>query len=133
MPATPRIRMVYKNKGLVKKGCCVVANCPPPTVGNITSSNCVFDGQYTTTCDYTVNSSGGTSFQWYYAVAPSYDPVAFVNGPRISGSQTPTLRMGATDQPISCLNSNIYCIVTNSCGSVQINNAPIVGGCPIVE
>jgi hypothetical protein len=119
-----------KAAGVFKYGC---ASCYPPTAGNITSSNCSFDGQYITTCDYTVNYSAGDSFQWFYERPPGTTPVAFVNGANISGSQTPTLRMGATDQFDICQAVNIYCIVSNTCGSVQSNNAAVVGGCPITE
>jgi Flp pilus assembly protein TadG len=117
----------------VTSTCCdASSSCFPPTTGDITPSNCSSDGQYITTCDYTVNSSGGTSFQWYY-ILQSNPPQPFIDGPNISGSQTPTLRMSATDQVDTCLISNIYCIVTNSCGSVQISLDQVVGGCPIVQ
>ena len=111
----------------------MLPSCSLPTVGDITPSNCSSDGQYITTCDYTVNSSGGTSFQWYYSIpAQGNVPVAFVDGPNISGSQTPTLRMSATDRFIVCQRVDIWCIVSNNCGSVQINLDGVVGGCPIL-
>lgn len=112
--------------------CCdAPPSCFPPTTGDITPSNCSSDGQYITTCDYTVNSSGGTSFQWFY-ILQSNPPQPFVDGPNISGSQTPTLTMSANSEE-SCSTTIIYCIVSNSCGSVQINLDGVVGGCPIVQ
>ena len=113
--------------------CCDASpSCPPPTAGIITPSNCSSDGQYITTCDYTVNSSGGTNFQWFY-ISGSNPPQPFIDGPNISGSQTATLRMSATDEPEICGRVDIYCIVSNSCGSVQINLDGVIGGCPILE
>jgi len=117
--------------GRVTSQCCITP-CILPTAGAITTSNCVFVQEtYITTCDYTVASSGGTSFQWFY-ISGSNPPQPFVNGTNISGSQTQTLRMGAVESD-TCIISSIYCIVTNNCGSVQSSNAAIVGGCPIVQ
>jgi len=106
--------------------------CNPPTTGDITPSNCAFDQEtQITTCDYTVNSSDGTSFQWFY-ISGSNPSLPFIDGPNISGSQTQTLRMGAVELDQCTINS-IYCIVTNNCGSVQINLDGVIGGCPIIE
>lgn len=130
---TRTVQSINKSKmkaaGVFKYGC---PQCYPPTAGGITSSNCVFDEETDiTTCDYTVASSGGTSFQWFY-ISGSNPPQPFVNGANISGSQTQTLRMGAVESD-TCIISSIYCIVTNNCGSAQSSNAAVVGGCPIVQ
>lgn len=113
--------------------CCDASpSCPPPTSGTITPSNCAFDQETEiTTCDYTVTSSGGTSFQWFY-ISGSNPPQPFIDGPNISGSQTATLSMSASSEA-SCPITVIYCIVLNSCGSVQINLDGVIGGCPILE
>ena len=115
MPATPRIRMVSKNRGLVKNGCCVVQpvpSCVPPTAGAVTNSSEI-EGRAVLTVAYT----GATSFQWWYSYNPLEDPFPprqFVNGPYVSGSTTPTLTLtrvtGGNPRPV-------YCIVTNACGS----------------
>ena len=122
-----------KAAGVFKYECTVpVSQCPLPSAGGITSSNCVFDEETDiTTCDYTAASSGGTSFQWFY-ISGTNPPQPFVNGGNISGSQTQTLRMGAVESD-TCIISSIYCIVTNNCGSAQSSNAAVVGGCPIVQ
>ena len=113
--------------------CCDASpSCFPPTTGDIIPSNCSSDGEYITTCDYTVNSSGGTSFQWFY-ISGTHPPQPFIDGPNISGSQTPTLRMKASSEGDVCPAVDIYCIVTNNCGSVQINLDEVIGGCPIVQ
>jgi hypothetical protein len=113
--------------------CCDTSpSCSLPTTGDITPSNCAFDQEtQITTCDYTVNSSGGTLFQWFYIFGIN-PPEPFIDGPNISGSQTQTLRMGALETDVCAINS-IYCIVTNNCGSVQINLDGVIGGCPIVQ
>lgn len=131
MPATPRIRMVYKNKGLVKRGCCVVTNCPPPTAGNITIDDLGPSGNptYDTLYSYTIEYTNATSFQWYYALAPNYVPVAFVDGSNVSGSQTSTLliKIKTTGCPPTIVPANVYCIVTNTCGSATSTNAGLAG------
>ena len=129
------VRRYNSVSGRVTATCCdSSSSCLLPTTGDITPSNCSSDGHYITTCDYTVNSSGGTSFQWYYSIPAQGDvPVAFVDGPNISGSRTPTLTLSATDRFQVCQRVNIFCIVTNNCGSVQINLPGVVGGCPILQ
>lgn len=108
------------------------SSCPLPTAGTITPSNCAFDQEtQITTCNYTVNSSGGTSFQWFY-ISGTNPPQPFIDGPNISGSQTPTLTMSASSEE-QCPTTDIYCIVSNSCGTVRINLDGVIGGCPILE
>ena len=130
MPATRRIPMVYKNKGLVKNGCCVVPSCVPPTAGNVTINNCRPSGvpTYDTRCDYTVQYSNGTSFQWFY-ILQSNPPQPFVDGANVSGSQTPT--MSVNSRTIGCppivQPLPIFCVVTNSCGSATSGSVPLNG------
>ena len=128
------VRRYNTVSGRVTASCCNAQPvvCNPPTTGDITPSNCSSDGQYITTCDYTVNSSGGTLFQWFYESPLGSPRVALVDGPIVSGSQTQTLRIGANSEPEACPSVKVYCIVTNNCGSTQSTNAQIVGGCVVL-
>lgn len=118
--------------GYYKIGC-----GPYPTVGNILRSNCrpSSDPVYTTRCDYTVQYSNGTSFQWYYGAGQIFRPFALVDDAYVSGSQTPTVSLNTTVPMLGCggIQTIFYCIVTNSCGSTQSNNsADLLDGCPQV-
>lgn len=92
--------MVYKNKGLVKKGCCVVQSGPPvaqcivPTISNITV---VRNGSFFV-CTVTITGSP-MQLQWYYITGsgPTKNTIPFIdNPPNVSGSTTTQLTLDST-------------------------------------
>lgn len=125
MPATPRIRMVYKNKGVVKNGCCVVESAPPPppcippTAGIIRINDLgpTGDPNFDTLYSYTVDQTNGTSFQWFYILDETSTLLS--DGPNVSGSQTPTLliKTKTTDCPPVSQTRFFVCNVSNNCGT----------------
>jgi len=142
MPATPRIRMVYKNRGLVKNGCCVVPSAPaciPPTSTTITT--CTTKGCLTG-CNITNNKTVSIVFptegefpdqiiilpsppvvyQWYWIDAGGGHN-AFFDGDIILGSQTS--RLCLTEPGGVCTAYNIYCVYSNNCGTITTNTVSL--------
>ena len=120
----------YKQKNAGIRRCNQVTSpclVPLPTAGLVTVNNCRSSGNFSlpTTCDYTVQYSNGTSFQWYYIGLGN--PVAFTDNANVSGSHTPILSLNTGNCPPSITPAYIFCIVTNSCGSATSQYASISG------
>jgi hypothetical protein len=99
MPATPRIRMVYKNKGLVKRGCCVVESGGPSCITPTMSISVVNNGSFFV-CTVTITGSPPTGLQWKYitGVGPVKDSTPFIDDPpNVSGSTTTQLTLDAAE------------------------------------
>lgn len=122
--------------GSIQSGFYKIGCGPYPTVGNIIRSNCRpnEDSAYETRCDYTVQYSNGTSFQWYYGRGEIGNAFPFVDSPVVSGSQTPTITLN-TSSNIECNINSFFCVVTNSCGSSVNSNSglSVLAGCPQIS
>jgi len=136
MPATARIRMVYKNRGLVKNGCCVVPSAPaciPPTSTTITTcrskcENCpkqgdidisiVFPTQGEIPDQIIILPSPPVVYQWYW-IDGSGGKHPFSDGNNIVGSQTS--RICLTPTKGECTAYDIYCVYSNNCGTITTN------------
>lgn len=119
--------------GTIRSGQYTIGCGPSPVITGITKSNCSpnSDPVYTTTCDYTLQYSNGTTFQWLYTTKDFNKPQLFVDGIHVSGSQTPTITLNTSTTIPSCSILSVYCVVTNSCGSTESNNIlTLLSGCP---
>jgi hypothetical protein len=126
--------MVYKNKGVVKNGCCVVSPpppCVPPTAGIIRINDLgpTGDPNFDTLYSYTVDQTNGTSFVWFYSYGDT-GLLQLSDGGNVSGSQTPILliKTKTNDCPTNIQPTYFYCIVSNICGSARSEEV-IVQGC----
>jgi hypothetical protein len=125
--------MVYKNKGVVKNGCCVVESAPPPcippTAGIIRINDLGPSGDptYDTLYSYTVDQTNGTSFRWFCRVGETTTLLS--DGGNVSGSQTPILlvKTKTTGCPPVIQPQFFVCDVSNNCGTARSENGSVQG------
>ena len=122
------IRRYSTVSGRVTSQCCLT-QCSLPIITGVTITNCQANGHptYNTRCDYTVQYSNGTSFQWYWVESAVTQQLS--DGNNITGTQTPTITLN-TSNTDTCAITSLFCIVSNSCGSSTSPNAIENGGCP---